>query len=36
MQVYLVRAADAGHAIACQTRLADGTVTRSRAVRIRA
>ena len=33
-QTYRVRAADAGRAIACQTRLADGTVARSRAVRI--
>jgi len=31
---YVVRMGDAGHAMACQTRLADGTVTRSRAVRV--
>lgn len=34
-QTYVVRVADAGRAIACQTRLADGTVTRSRPVKIR-
>jgi hypothetical protein len=33
-QTYVVRTRDAGRAIACQTRLADGTLTRSRAVRI--
>ena len=32
---YLVRGADVGHVIACRARLADGTVTRSRGVRIR-
>ena len=31
---YVVRAKDGGHAIACEAQLADGTVTRSRAVRI--